>query len=313
MNILVTGGAGYIGSHVVKTLLPDNKVIVLDSLENGHRKAVDRKAIFIKGNVGDKKILSWIFRRHRIDSVIHFAGYINVGESVKEPYKYYMNNVSQSLQLLKAMREHSTKRIVFSSSAAVYGNPERVPIPEDSRTLPINPYGSTKLMFERILADFGMDYVALRYFNAAGAAFGLGEDHRPESHLIPIILKKAMKDEKVTIFGDDYDTPDGTCVRDYVHILDLADAHVLALSKGEGAYNVGYGKGYSVRQIINEASRVMKKKVGFTVGPRREGDPDVLVAESKRIKKLGWKPRHDIRSIIKSAYSWHMANPNGYS
>jgi UDP-glucose 4-epimerase len=312
MNVLVTGGAGYIGSHVTRLICQKHDVVVLDSLENGHRKAVDERAVFVKGDVGNAKLIRWLLRKHRIDAVIHFAGYINVGESVLDPYKYYSNNVMKSMELLKAMKTEGTRRIVFSSSAAVYGNPEIVPIPEDSRTSPINPYGQTKLAFERMLADFGMDYVALRYFNASGASWGLGEDHRPEGHLIPIVLKKAMNNETVTVNGDDYDTPDGTCVRDYVHIADLADAHALALSKGSGAYNVGYGKGFSVRQIIDEASRVMKHKIDFRLGPRRPGDPDVLVAESKRIRKLGWRPKEGIRTIIKSAYQWHSSNPKGY-
>jgi UDP-glucose 4-epimerase len=312
MNILITGGAGYIGSHVVKLLAEEHKVVVLDSLEHGHKKAVDKRAVFVKGNVGNGKLLDWVFRRHKIHAVIHFAGYINVGESVSDPYKYYENNLWNSMQLLKAMKDHEVKRIVFSSTAAVYGNPEKVPIPEDSLLRPINPYGSSKLAFEKILNEFGMDYVALRYFNAAGAAWGLGEDHRPENHLIPILLKKAMNDEMLLVNGNDYDTPDGTCVRDYVHVKDLAEAHEIALKKGSGAYNVGYGKGYSIMQVIDAASRVMKKKVLYQVGKRRPGDPDVLVAESKRIRKLGWKPKNDIRTIIKSAYEWHREHPEGY-
>jgi UDP-glucose 4-epimerase len=311
MRVLVTGGAGYIGSHVVKALLKDHEVTVLDTLEYGHRDAIDPRAAFFKADVGDRRALRTIFRRKH-DAVIHFAGYINVGESVNDPYKYYMNNVWKSMQLLAAMRENKVRRIVFSSTAAVYGIPEKVPIKEDSELLPINPYGSTKLAFERMLPEFRLDHVALRYFNAAGAAWGLGEDHRPETHLIPIVLRKAMASDTVQINGDDYDTPDGTCVRDYVHVKDLATAHILALKKGSGAYNVGYGKGFSIKQIIAEAERTMGKRISHSIGPRRAGDPDVLVADSSRLRRLGWRPKESIRTIIKSAFEWHKGSPGGY-
>ncbi|MDP4094308.1 MAG: UDP-glucose 4-epimerase GalE [Bacillota bacterium] len=326
MAILVTGGAGYIGSHTVAELLEMNEdVVIIDNLEKGHEKAVTGGR-FYKGDLRDDEFLTKVFKEEDIEAVIHFAAYSLVGESVGDPLKYYNNNVASTLKLLTAMKEHRVGKIVFSSTAATYGEPEKVPILEDNRTLPTNPYGETKLAVEKALkwADkaYGIKYTALRYFNAAGAHLSgrIGEDHNPESHLIPIILQAALgKRDKVSIFGDDYNTPDGTCMRDYIHVVDLARAHVLALKRlrigGESEiFNLGNGKGFSVKEVIEAAREVTGIDIKSEISGRRAGDPAVLVASSEKAKKeLCWKPEFDdLKTIIETAWKWHRENPDGY-
>ncbi len=327
MKILVCGGAGYIGSHTVKELLDKNyEVVVADSLETGHKKAVDERATLCVGNIADGDFLETVFTAHHIDAVIDFAAYSLVGESVKEPAKYFENNIGGTLSLLKKMREHNVKYIVFSSTAATYGEPENIPILESDRTLPTNPYGESKLCVEKILRWFdeayGIKYSVLRYFNAAGAhkSGTIGEDHFPESHLIPIILQVALgKREFIGVFGDDYPTEDGTCIRDYIHVTDLADAHILSLEKTmeenkSRTYNLGNGKGFSVKEVIEMTRKVTGKEIPEKVEPRRAGDPSVLIASSEKIiKEVGWQPKYNtLEKIIDSAWQWHKNHPNGY-
>lgn len=325
-KVLITGGAGYIGSHVVKRLLERGiETIVLDNLQTGHREAVVGGTC-IQGDIGDERILQEIFAGHEIDSVIHMAADCLVGDSTKAPLKYFNNNVNKSLRLLGEMVERRVNKMVFSSSAAVYGNPSRVPIEEDSPALPINPYGETKLIFEKILESckiaHGLQYISLRYFNAAGAdPDGLiGEDHHPETHLIPTVLKALLrKGRRVPIFGTDYDTPDGTCIRDYIHIVDIADAHILALEAlhaGEGCdiFNLGNGNGFSVQQIIQATSQVTGRTIPVMESQRRPGDPPVLIASSEKIRKrLGWIPQYGkLEEIIDTAWRWHRTHPHGF-
>ncbi|MCX7678138.1 MAG: UDP-glucose 4-epimerase GalE [Spirochaetes bacterium] len=317
-EILVTGGAGYIGSHVVKMLAKRGFVpIVLDSLENGFADFVKGHEL-IMGDIGDYGLLTNIFRKRKIECVMNFASYIAVGESVEFPLKYYLNNVAKTCELFRAMIECNVKRFIFSSTAAVYGYPTRVPIDEESPLAPINPYGRTKFMIEQVLRDldeaYGMKFIALRYFNAAGAdpSGEIGESHTPETHLIPLVLRSILDDNYVlTVFGTDYNTPDGTCIRDYIHVNDLADAHVLALEKllGKGestVYNLGNGRGFTVMEVIQTVKRVTGKEPKVTNGPRRAGDPDVLVASStKAMKELGWKPSMaDLETIVETAWRW---------
>lgn len=318
MRILVTGGAGYIGSVIVKRLVSEGcDVVVFDNLSKGHKEAVHPKAVLVKADLSDSKELGKVFKKHKFDAVIHMAAFSEAGESVQNPAKYFDNNIVNGINLLNAMLKHDCKRIVFSSSAGVYGNPKKVPIVEDAETNPVNPYGKTKLMFEKILESYGkaygLKYTSLRYFNAAGADDDYGEDHKPESHLMPIILQVALGKRKlVEVYGTDYPTKDGTCIRDYVHVSDLARAHVLALKK-EGIYNLGSEKGYSVREIINAAEEIIGKKILVKESGRRPGDPAVLVASSEKIKReLGWKAEHDIKDILKSAWQWHKKHPDGY-
>lgn len=326
MKVLVAGGAGYIGSHAVRALLDAGHTpIVLDSLENGHAEAVP-DAELIHGNVMDHELVSRVCRQFSIDAVMHFAAYIEVGESMADPMRYFANNTMAVMSLLKTMRANGIETFIFSSTAAVYGQPERVPITEDEPKKPINVYGHSKWMVEEAcgwLAKLtGFRYAALRYFNACGAhPSGLiGEDHKPESHLIPLILQVPLgKRESIAIYGEDYDTPDGTCVRDYIHVCDLASAHVAAmehLARGgeSGAFNLGTGHGYSVREIIDCARRVTGHPVPATVAPRRAGDPARLVADpGKAAKVLGWKAKgSDLESIVTSAWRWHSSHPNGY-
>jgi UDP-glucose 4-epimerase len=325
-GVLVTGGAGYIGSHIVKLLSERGMgTIALDNLQTGHREAV-MGGIFIHGDVGDEGILRDIFTDHEIDSVIHLAADCLVGESVKDPLKYHKNNVTKGLALLGAMLKHNVYKIVFSSSAAVYGNPPRVPIEEDFPLHPINPYGETKLVFEKILEScgvaHGLQYISLRYFNAAGADPDgiIGEDHTPETHLIPTVLRALLrKGDKVPVYGTDYETPDGTCIRDYIHITDIAEAHILALEAlhaGEGSdiFNLGNGKGFSVREIIHIASTVTGRAIPLMETERRPGDPPVLIASSRKIeKRLGWHPRYEkLEEIIDTAWRWHRTHPQGF-
>ena len=324
-TILVTGGAGYIASHVVKELLHQNhKPIVFDNLQTGHRKAT-RNALFIEGDLSDRKKLAETFQANSIDAVMHFAADCLVGESVQDPLKYFNNNVKNSLELIELIGQYEIRKFVFSSSAAVYGEPEEIPISEGHTCAPTNPYGETKWIFEKVLRAFHeagkLNYIALRYFNAAGAdpEGELGEDHSRETHLVPLVIKGALDGTSVPVFGTDYDTPDGTCIRDYIHVTDLAHAHILALQKLDqgkfyGTYNLGNGNGYSVRQVIETVKRVTGRKVAAIDSPRRPGDPARLVASSQRIKEeLGWIPRYpDLETIVKTAYDWHRKHPKGY-
>ena len=316
MRVLVTGGAGYIGSVVTEQLVKDaHEVVVYDSLYKGHREAIPPGARFVEADLRDKGTLAATLRDSRIEAIIHMAADALVGESYTNPSKYYDNNVGSGLVLLDAMRETGIKQIVFSSTAAVYGEPEKQPIEETDPTNPTNPYGETKLAFERAMhwneRAYGLRYASLRYFNAAGASEKCGEVHDPETHLIPIALQTAAgKRNQVEIFGDDYPTIDGTCVRDYIHVVDLARAHIMALnvlSEGSRIYNLGCGgAGYSVRQVIETARDVTGKDISTKIGPRRAGDPSVLIASSDKIKReLGWSPQHqDLRVIIESAWRW---------
>jgi len=326
MAVLVTGGAGYIGSHAVAALIErGEEIVVVDNMQQGHRAAVLGGKVY-EGDIRDAAFLDRVFEENAIDAVIHFAANSLVGESMKDPGKYYHNNVYGTLCLLEAMNKHGVKRIVFSSTAATYGEPERVPIEETDRTEPTNAYGETKLAMERMIRWFdsahGIRFVSLRYFNAAGAheSGAIGEDHQPESHLIPLVLQAALGQRPhISMFGDDYDTPDGSCIRDYIHVSDLADAHVLAVEKLRGGadsavYNLGSGKGYSVKEVVETARRVTGREIPLVVEPRRAGDPAVLVASSDRARsELGWRPdRSNLESIIASAWSWHERNPGGY-
>jgi len=319
MRVLVTGGAGYIGSHTVKALAKaGHEPLVLDNLSTGHRWAV-KWGRLLDWDLEDTEMLPQFLEKEHVEAILHFAASLLVGESVHEPRKYFWNNVVNTLRLLDAMREAEVKRIVFSSSAAVYGNPQRNPIPEDHPKQPVNPYGETKLAMERALQWYGIAYdlkwVALRYFNAAGADPDgeLGEGHDPESHLIPLVIEAALgRRPPVEIYGTDYPTPDGTAIRDYIHVTDLAAAHVRALEYlaegGESrALNLGTGEGHSVREVINAVSKISPHPVPFREGPRRAGDPPVLVAEaSHAVEALGWKPQHSgLAAIIQSAWNWH--------
>ena len=327
MNVLVCGGAGYIGSHTVYELIErGHSVVVVDSLIKGHKAAIHNEAKFYQGDIRDEEFMDRVFRENQIDAVIDFAAFSLVGESVNEPFKYYENNVYGTLKLLEAMERADVKKIVFSSTAATYGEPENDIIVESDNTNPTNPYGETKLTVEKMLkwADnaYGIKFVALRYFNAAGAHISgkIGEDHNPETHLIPIILQTALgQREKMFIFGDDYDTPDGTCVRDYIHVTDLADAHIKALEKlfrtnESGIYNLGNGKGFSVKEVIEKAKKITGKDFKVEIEARRSGDPSTLIASSeKAIKELGWQPKFNtLDKIIETAWNWHKDHKNGY-
>ncbi len=325
-TILVTGGAGYIGSFIVRELVEKGyKVIVIDNLVYGHKKSLPKEAVFVEGDIGDKELLSKIFTENKVDAVMHLAAFCYVGESVKQPEKYFKNNVHNSLILLDTMLKHNVKKMVFSSTCSVYGIPDKVPITEEEPVKPINPYGETKLIFENKLKEIakkqGLKFISLRYFNAAGAALDgdMGEDHDPETHLIPIILQTALgKREHVEIYGTDYETDDGTCIRDYIHVLDLASVHILALEALDKAfdhnfYNLGTGKGYSVKEIISVAKDITKKDLKVAEIGKREGDPAVLVAANGKIKKeLEWEPKYGIKDIIQSAWLWHSKHPEGY-
>ena len=325
MAVLVTGGAGYIGSAFVEQLLDGGEtVVVLDDLSRGHRGAVDPRAVFQEGRTGDRALVARLVREHGIDACAHFAAFAYVGESVTEPARYYENNFTQAAALFGALVEAGVRRAVFSSTCATYGVPRAVPIPEGHPQWPINPYGWSKLFVERLLSDFDRAYdlrsVALRYFNAAGATRQRGEAHAPETHLIPLVLAAAAgRRGPVTVFGDDYDTPDGTAVRDYIHVEDLGEAHLLALAhlRRGGAsqfLNLGNGTGYSVLEVIESARRVTGREVPYEKGSRREGDPPRLVGDARRAREvLGWTPRRpDLDGIIRSAWEWMQAHPNGY-
>ena len=328
MATLVLGGAGYIGSHTVDRLIEKGeKTIVVDSLVTGHRQAVNKDAKFYQGDIADKDFMRQVFKENSdIDAVIHFAAYSLVAESMKKPLKYFDNNTAGMVKLLEVMNEFSIDKIVFSSTAATYGIPEEVPIKETTLQNPINPYGESKLMMEKIMrwADkaYGIKFVPLRYFNVAGAKpdGSIGEDHMPETHLLPIVLQVAMgKRDKLQIFGDDYNTPDGTNIRDYVQALELADAHILAVDylkagNPSTAFNLGSSTGFSNREILEAARKVTNKEIPAEIAPRRGGDPDVLVASSTKAREvLGWKPQFDdISKIIETAWKWHTLHPEGY-
>jgi len=325
MKTLVVGGAGYVGSHILGPLLrAGHEPIVFDNLSKGHRQAVGELPLVV-GDLADGDALRRTLADHRIEAVMHFAAHCYVGESVTDPAKYYRNNVAGTLSLLEAMRDAGVWRIVFSSTCATYGEPAAQPISEALPQQPINPYGFTKLVIERALADFaaayGFGYAALRYFNAAGADPDgrIGEDHDPETHLIPIVAQAALgRRSHVEIFGDDYPTPDGTCIRDYVHVLDLAEVHIRCLQRlqpgGAMAYNVGTGRGYSVREVVQAVERVSGRSVQTRIGPRRAGDPPELVADPGKIRReLGWRPRFDtLAAIVETAWRWHQSHPDGY-
>ncbi|MFW6012840.1 MAG: UDP-glucose 4-epimerase GalE [Candidatus Bipolaricaulota bacterium] len=319
-KVLVTGGAGYIGSHCVKQLLDsDYQVIALDNLSEGHRDLVLCDQL-IEGDIGDRKLLNEVFENHDIDAVMHFAAHCKVPESVENPIKYYRNNVVKSLTLLDAMAQYEVKKLIFSSSAAVYGDPQVIPIPEDHEKSPRNPYGRTKWIFEQILEDYrtgyGISSVSLRYFNAAGSdpEGDIGEWHEPETHLIPIVLEVAAgQRDKLSIYGTDYDTPDGSCVRDFVHVFDLVQAHLAALDQlnedqvpQQQAYNLGTGEGYSVKEVLQVCREVTGKQIPAEDAERRPGDPPQLVADPSRAKEeLGWTPRfEDLSSIVETAWDW---------
>ena len=326
MKILVTGGAGYIGSFMTRKLKDEGyEVIILDNLSYGHSEAVKDFRLEKIDLVLEKEKLHELFERERFDAVVHMASFIQMGESFKNPSKYYHNNVEGFLNLLDAMVANNCMKLIISSSAGVYGNPIRLPIGEDDPKNPLNPYGETKYIFERMADDFdlayGLKYVVFRYFNAAGAALdgSIGEAHSGESHLIPNIISKALKCEKVEIFGDDYDTQDGTCVRDYIHVLDLVDAHALALKalsddKESNVYNIGIGKGYSNKEVIKEIENAGNLKINVKFGPRRNGDANILYASIDKIKaEIGWSPKYDLDKIIETALLWHKNNPHGFN
>jgi UDP-glucose 4-epimerase len=320
-KILVTGGAGYIGSICVEELLNRGfEVSVFDNLSEGHAKAIDPRADFFQGDLADRSVLRHAFGQAKPEAVMHFAANALVGESMTNPSKYFRNNVSSAINLLDMAVEFGVKKFVFSSTCATFGIPERMPIDESLPQRPINPYGESKLMFETILRWYeklhGLSFTALRYFNAAGASEQFGEDHRIETHLIPNILKVALgQKDHVEIYGTDYETPDGTCIRDYIHILDLAQAHILALgSPKSDFYNLGTGGGTSVREVIETCKQITGRDIKALEKPRRAGDPPRLIAASEKIRaELGWEPRfQDIRPIVESAWAWHLKHPHGY-
>lgn len=327
MNILVCGGAGYIGSHAVAELIQANhQVVVFDNFETGHEGSLIEGASLVKGDLREIDMVRKVFNTHKIDAVMHFAANSLVGESVEDPLKYYGNNVFGTMTLLKVMAENNVDKFVFSSTAATYGEPEEVPIVEDTPTEPTNPYGQTKLAVEKMLhwseQAHGIKYVSLRYFNVAGAHenYDIGEDHQPESHLVPLILQVALgQRDHISIFGDDYPTEDGTCIRDYIHVVDLVKAHILALeylnkNNPSTIYNLGNGEGFSVKEMINAAREVTGHEIPAIVAPRRAGDPAQLVASSEKAKKeLGWTPKYtSMVDIISTAWTWHQKHPNGY-
>lgn len=327
MSILVLGGAGYIGSHAVYQLIENEKsVVVIDNLQTGHRDAVHPQAIFYEGDIRNRDFLRDVFKKENIESVIHFAANSLVGESMEIPLEYYDNNVYGTQVLLQVMTEFDVKYIVFSSTAATYGEPKKIPITETMPTNPTSTYGETKLAMEKMMRwtkqAHGTQFVSLRYFNVAGAreSGDIGEDHNPETHLIPIILQAALgQREEITIFGDDYDTPDGTCIRDYIHVDDLIEAHLLALDYLQNGgksdvFNLGSSQGFSVKEMVDAARKVTGKEIPASIGERRQGDPSTLIASSEKAKKvLGWNPtRTSIETIIKDAWNWHSNHPTGY-
>lgn len=320
MKILVTGGAGYIGSFMTRKLLEKGyEVVVLDSLERGNKEIIAQNVELISGNIGDRSVLSKVFSENKIDGIIHFAGFISMGESMQNPYIYFEDNTYNTLVLLEEMHKHNVNNIIFSSTAGVYGNPSQLPIPEDHPKNPSNPYGESKLMVESILSWYekihGINYVALRYFNACGASLDgeFGEAHDPETHIIPCAMKALIQNREFDLYGTDYETHDGTCIRDYIHVLDLVEAHVLALEKimkdgGGYVYNVGTGNGFSNRQILDMIEKVSGRKLNIIEKERRPGDANELVADISRItQELGFRPQFsDIETIVSSAWKWHI-------
>jgi UDP-glucose 4-epimerase len=322
MKILVTGGAGYIGSVTTELLLNQgHEVVVFDSFERGHRDAVDTRAKVAEGDLRDRDRITEVMVKERPEAVVHFAAYALVGESMENPPMYFRNNTEGGIHLVEAMRKAGVGKIIFSSTCATYGVPERMPMTEDLPQRPANPYGESKLQFEKILRwcdeRLGTKSVFLRYFNAAGATEKFGEDHDPETHLIPNVLRVALgQSEKVMVFGEDYETPDGTCIRDYIHIVDLAQAHILALEKDvSGPFNLGNGGGYSVKEVIDVAREVTGKPIRADMAPRRPGDPPRLIASAEKAHQvLGWKPKYpDLRTIMEHAWKWHVRHPHGYA
>ncbi len=325
MNILVTGGAGYVGSHCVEELCEAGEsVVVFDNLYFGHREAVHPKARFVEGDLKDAAAVNRLFEAHRFEAVMHFASHTLPGESMEKPMLYLGENVTNAVNLFNAMLAHDVRRFILSSTANLFDKPERMPIDEDERIVPGSPYGEGKNLIERQLYWLdrvcGVRYACLRYFNASGAspAGRIGEDHKPEYHLIPIILQIALGvREKLMVFGNDYPTPDGTCIRDYIHVTDLAQAHILALralDQGSRTYNLGNGNGYSIMEVIRTAEAVTGRRINYEIGPRRPGDPAILIAGSQKIKReLGWQPRFSsLRDIIATAWEWHRTHPSGY-
>lgn len=323
MKILVTGGAGYIGSIVVEQLVQAGEsVVVFDNLSVGHRAAVHPQAAFVQGDLSDARAVRALFAEHRPEAVMHFASKTLVGESMEQPFLYLGENVICGSNLIQAAAESGVKRFILSSTANLFDQPERIPISETERIVPGSPYGESKFILERMLywmdRLYGMHYACLRYFNAAGASVERGEDHDPEFHLIPIVLGVALgKRQKVTIFGDDYPTRDGTCIRDYIHVLDLAQAHILALAaleNGSRTYNLGNGQGFTIWEVIQAAREITGHPIPAETGPRRPGDPAVLIASSETIRKaLGWTPQYpELHKIIETAWAWHKSHPNGY-
>ncbi|MDP2638352.1 MAG: UDP-glucose 4-epimerase GalE [Candidatus Levybacteria bacterium] len=322
MKILITGGAGYIGSFMVKSALDKGyEVTVADSLEKGHEESVDTRAKFIVGELRDRKFVDRIFSKNKFDAVVHFAGYISMAESVKNPFIYFDNNINASLNVIESMVKNGVNNFIFSSTAGVYGNPIEVPIKETHHKIPTNPYGESKLMVERILAwyrkAYGLNFMCLRYFNACGASLDgkMGELHSPETHIIPSAINAILEKTQFTLYGNDYNTKDGTCVRDYIHVLDLAKAHILAISKlkndgGGFFYNVGVGQGYSNKEVIDMIRKVSKRDIRIKVAKRRPGDADVLIADPTLImKSLGFFPKYsNLENIIESAWLWHKRN-----
>jgi UDP-glucose 4-epimerase len=326
MNVLVTGGAGFVGSVCCEQLvIGGHRIVIVDNLSTGHKEAVCPSAVFVEGDFGDAQLIGALVRKHSIEAAMHFAGETLVAKSMTDPRCYFQANVRKSLDLLDTLLDCSVMKFVFSSTAAVYGEPVTTPITENHPKAPINSYGESKLMFEHFLqwyrSAYGLQYAALRYFNAAGASREFGEDHDPESHLLPRVLDCALDPSReFVVYGDDYPTPDGTCVRDYVHILDIAQAHMLAMDalqdeQRHGAYNIGTGTGCSVREIVKEVEDVTGQKLRVRVAARRPGDPAVLVASHERVvRELGWKPRHSsVRDIVQSAWDWKQKHPHGYA
>ncbi len=324
MHILVTGGAGYIGSIVAEELIRQGeRVTVLDNLSQGHRAAVHPQAAFVYGDLADRRLLDDLFASNHFDAVMHFASYTLVGDSMQHPFKYLGDNVRNGLNLLETMVRHGVRRFILSSTANLFDRPRRIPIDETEEIVPGSPYGESKFILERVLhwldRTQGLRYAALRYFNAAGASAERGEDHNPETHLIPLVLQVALgRREQIAIFGNDYPTRDGTCVRDYIHVLDLAQAHILALhalDDGSRTYNLGNGQGYTVREVIETARQVTGHPIPAVDAPRRPGDPAELVASADKIRReLGWQPRYpSLRDIVQSAWDWHRTHPQGYA
>jgi UDP-glucose 4-epimerase len=324
MSILVTGGAGYIGSVAVEQLTTAGfEVVVYDNLTQGHRRAVHPEALFVEADLADRRELDGVFEEHGIDAVMHFAAQSIIPLSMSEPLGFMRDNVSNAINLLEAMAAYEVKAFILSSTANVYGDPERIPIREEDRLAPSSPYGDSKLIIERMLhwceVRYGIRYASLRYFNAAGASQAYGEDHDPETHLIPLVMKVALgQKEQLDVYGDDYPTRDGTCVRDYIHVVDLAQAHILALralDEGSRIYNLGNGEGFTVQEVVATAREITGQPIPIRVAPRRPGDPAALVASSEKIRReLGWEARFpNLEDIIESAWRWHQAHPRGYT